>query len=181
MRKIFFIIMAALSVSAHAQNAKVLLNTETQYFSGFIKAYDSYNVYILDRVIKYDQIDTIKFDQAPDIKFLTQLHLRDIPFFINDNIYAYTEAEELEAISQYDAENQANFKSASKKSSKGASNIFKGMGAMISSLGLTLHFRQIDDTNQPTLDEYNSQTSLANGLIITGGVFMMVGHFIEPE
>jgi hypothetical protein len=160
MKNILSIALICMISFANAQNVKVLLKTESEYFYSSIKAYDDNRIYLSDRSIQYEQIDSIKFEAKTSEQILTQLKFRGIPYYVAEDLTIST--------NQLNLNNKVKIK-------KG--NFQKGIGLVMIAGGYTLQKPRIDANM--SLDDANNRITIGNVLILTGSVIMAAGFIVE--
>jgi hypothetical protein len=167
MKNLLIIPALLIVLSAQAQRVNLFLKESDNYLETNIRAHDNQSLYTDNGTIKFAAIDTAKFIEYASFELLSKLNNAGVIYF-----------NAKQAASETDSLHATNKSSASNKK---VGSMMKGLGVLAASIGLTLHFPQTDLEDIPTLEESNSRRAIGNGLIIGGGIFVMLGYFVDSE
>jgi hypothetical protein len=166
MKNLLIIPALLIVLSAEAQRVNLFLKEPQAWVEASIQARDHKSLYTDIGKIKFAEIDTARFIDYAAFDLLSAL---------NDNRVIYYNAKK--SIEQIKAEQPRTKTISGKKTS----NAFKGVGFFMASIGLALQFQIIDEDNPPSIDDYNSNIIIGNTFIFGGGLFVMIGHFLDPD
>jgi hypothetical protein len=169
MKNLLSFLFIFMITSLSAQKVKLWLNEAIDWQETQINQFDKKKVYTSSGNFTYAQIDTLRFIEQGSFEFMNTLAKNKVPYFVGD-----ARPSSVSSQLNYNAKPSA-------MSSKKVADIMKGIGFFMASSGVVMHFPPVDVSNPQSIDEYNDQNLIANSLILTGGLFVMFGYFIDSD